>query len=349
MIAYRNAMKNDGFIIQSNDTYWLAIILKWKEFILSSIDLLYFDKKLYYKEGDKCHLIEKYVIENMKSIKNLRNHDIVELVPLDKKEDTIEFKYLKIRGDKNSPNSQFIWKDTMDIMNDQIDISQLKGETIHFMKYLMRQRSNWLYKRFLHNNWTILEMGSGDGRSSKMWRNLNLKVYCVEPNKTSFNELSTRSNIVDKINTGGQDPLIRNWIPHSTVDAIMMIHSLTFFFESSLILQQLFDNIKWALKPNGILIICTVDGNHFKEDIDCKAYSLRLKPPNKVTLTMKNRFTLVDEQDEYIVNIDQLIEVANLNGLHVIFKQPYTRDNRLDAWTNLYYTAGISLVFKLFQ
>lgn len=347
MMELRNLIKNDGFIFQSNHNYWETILMKWKEFWLSSIDLLYYNKDLYYNNNSKCTKVDYFLSsENIESdLSEFNDFDIVEVVPMNKIDNKIEYKYLKTRIDKDVPNSHHIMKDTLDIMNDRIDISQLKGETIHFMKHLMRQRSNWVYRKFLHNGQTILELGSGDGRSSKMWKLLNLNVWCVEPNKDSYLGLKNRPNIENTLNTVGQDSAIQKWIPKENVDAVMMIHSLTFFFESPAILQQLFDNLNWSLKPNGLVIITTVDGSKL-EDVDCKAYSLKMKKPNKVTISMKNRFTLVDEQDEYLVNIDELNEVAKKNNYKLIFKQPYLNDKRLDVWTNKYYTAGITLVFK---
>lgn len=341
MNTKRSSKKNDGFIIQSPHPYYETIIMKWKEFLISSVDLYHSSSgDLMYNAKGICKSI-KYISKD-----TLPGDEIVELVPLERSDDSIVFKLLKDRTDKDQPNSASVYRDSLDIMDDKISLSQLKGDSIHFMKHLMRKRSDWLYRKFIRPKSSILEIGSGNGRSARMWHAQELSVWCVEPNVDSFNEVRTRKEVESALNVGGEDNAIRAWIPQHGMDAICMIHSLTFFFESPTKLQKLFDNIIWTLKPGGLFICTTVDGYRLHET-DNEAFKLILKKPNKAIITMKHSRTLVQDQEEYLVDLSLLKNTAQKNGFSIKFEEHYSNDNRLGKYTNMYYTAGVSIVFKL--
>jgi SAM-dependent methyltransferase len=155
-----------------------------------------------------------------------------------------------------------------------------------------------------------------------LWIEKSAKVYGVEPNESNIANLEQfvkkhHLNVEAKP-WGGENPMIRDWISTKSIDVVMMVYSLTFFFSSEKVLNQLVANIEHCLRPGGKLIIIGMDGDVVQKwftetdtvDNDfftiTKLYKKVKKYGNEIKLTIKSPTTLVDDQTEYLVDFKLL-------------------------------------------
>ena len=227
----------------------------------------------------------------------------------------------------------------------------LLGTTSFLMTPFLRK---WQYDNLLQyitHRSTIFDIGIGTGRSSKIWREKQLKVFGVEPSTDNYHELIRRHKYVNAKNIGGQDPEIQRWIPAKSIDIVMMSYSITFFFESEEVYLRLIDNIEWVLKPGGKLIIVGMDGdivhnwfgksNILDNDLFTlkKMYQDRKDFGNLINLTIKNPVTLVTDQNEYLTKFDK-IKFKKIFDEYA--KPPYY----LAEWPSKFVSAQRMLIFE---
>jgi hypothetical protein len=129
-----------------------------------------------------------------------------------------------------------------------------------------------------------------------------------------------------------------------TFDIIYLSYSLTFFFENDKILQQFVDNISHLLADGGQVIGIGMDGQELKKEmkkrgvreIDTKALNIHFienkvvennkqkrkdniiydrENSEKISITIKNNYTLVDGQVEPLTNFSKLVQMLKKKNI----------------------------------
>ena len=132
----------------------------------------------------------------------------------------------------------------------------------------------------------ILDIGGGQGGDASKWNRLPLRlkgrhdgfqpgtglVVAVEPNSDNRAELASRINTfglserVTIVPTGGEDTVaitdaVRRFVPGGKVDAVTLMLSMSFFWASDSHLDALVNTIVTNLKPGGMVIFLTINGD----------------------------------------------------------------------------------------
>lgn len=187
--------------------------------------------------------------------KTNKTKGIVELRPAKKMIGDEIFYYLvplKARPDKIQSNrtdyAAAIWDD----INDPLSIETFKGETFRLLRHSFNKIKRELYYT-IPDGADIFEIGTGKGGQMYRWSRLN-KIFGVEPNQKSIDEMNTRLDNYDKseegkplkprvkvINTGGEDTqaIVEgcrewfNWDSSSKVKPFYIVSmlSLSFFWK----------------------------------------------------------------------------------------------------------------------
>jgi len=197
----------------------------------------------------------------------------------------------------------------------------------------------------------ILDIGSGMGGDTAKWIKLADKddpttgfVVAVEPNANNRQELINRIktfNIQDKVNiipTGGEDTVaitdaVRKFIPGGKVDAVTLMLSMSFFWASDSHLDALVKTIVTNLKPGGQIVFLTIDGTVIEQifepalggpnitDKTIATANIHLYPKLQLPFGRPVDFilpnTIVGEQREYIVHLQDFTSRLGLYGIHL--------------------------------
>jgi len=258
---------------------------------------------------------------------------------------------VRLRTDKNRPNGRPFAEDTWDLNHRSILESTLKGEDLILMRrYFNRVKRQELFsedvKRFRPDKQrlsspfykqtstqvkpTILGIGTGNGgdADASKWGKYS-RIVSVEPDSLHIEEQKRRlithglSDRVKIVQTGGEDTntivqAVREWIPGGKVDTVSLMLSLSFFWQSEAILDQLIQTIVQTLKPGGQVIFMTINGDAVKEIFDptfgnalpiteLKLGQADLKYyPKKRQLDIDIKGTIVNKQTEWLVFINDL-------------------------------------------
>lgn len=339
-------IKTDGLIFQpSDEPYNTNILSKWKPYTELTIDVLA-DQSGFLQAKDRQDCTR---IEGLPQIK----YDSPTIVELNLHTRKVQ----RERTDKDIPNAIRTVESTMRLYNMKTDVPDLLGETMSFMKAWHRlfERRN-CYTQVRHGA-TILDIGSGTGRSRKNWVRGNYNVYAVEPNPEFYAGLQRKKPVkpgrfLKTLNAGGEDNLIDTFVPKNSVDAVIMIHSLTFFFDGDK-LKQLITNITGALKPGGIYSFITLDGNLVakrltpSKPIDCVAFKMTMHSDKKtIGITMKHEESLVKEQTEYLTDLTKLdMELINA-GFTGVQDMKVPETGYLDSDTMWFTSCLVHRVYK---
>ncbi|NBO24722.1 MAG: hypothetical protein EBU93_05770, partial [Chlamydiae bacterium] len=189
------------------------------------------------------------------------------------------------------------------------------------------------------NNKIVLDIGAGMGGDLHKYSIAKVKkLYAVEPNKAFIEQFMERlkniislKNKVVLINTNGTDEKgIFDVVPQNSVNVVSMMYSLTYFFESKQMLQNLVSIIDKALVSTFSTVIGTVmDGYRVDELLadkigvdkdlfsisvvnDKKGFGKKLKVDLKQTKTAQ-------DLTEYAVYIDLFSELLEEKGIFLTY------------------------------
>jgi SAM-dependent methyltransferase len=195
-------------------------------------------------------------------------------------------------------------------MRDQ-HVIDLLGRDTFLMTPFLRQ---WQYDNLaplIPEGSRVFDIGIGTGRSRDLWAARKLQVWGVEPDIRNFTKLTSRGipELREARNWGGERSEIKEWLGRDSVDVVVMIYSITFF--SGATLDALLDNVEYVLRPGGKFIILGMDGQRVRQwlrsgDVDNECFRIHALKKNKIEITMKNPFTLVNAQTEYLTDFDAL-------------------------------------------
>lgn len=181
--------------------------------------------------------------------------------------DGVFFPY-RLREDKPVPNGISVALSNWQSIVDPIHEEDLTGHSIRVVRrYHNRIKQELL--RQLAPGATLLDIGSGRGGDIAKWKSAELgHVYCVEPDLDNAAELEARlaeSPMRGKVSIykggGEQTDNILAFLGKTKVDAVALMLSASFFWSKRDLLAALVDTIVHSLKPNGKLLIFTVDGD----------------------------------------------------------------------------------------
>jgi uncharacterized protein YacL (UPF0231 family) len=251
------------------------------------------------------------------------------------------------------------------------DLATVKGENSFIMTPYLREWQrcnlwNWIPERS-----RLLDIGVGTGRSKDLWFAKHLRVWGVEPNEGSIEKLRHKKlPCVQALEPwGGEDPRIQTWLPKGGVDTVMMSYSITFFFHSPERLDHLVANIRHALgdRPGSRFVLIGMDGervdqwfqeqkkqksNFDKDVLDTplftikKKYRTRAAFGSEIEITMKNPNTLVEAQQEYLVDFNHLRKVMQKAGYKCLKDERVRAPGYLGEWTGKFVEAQRLLVFE---
>jgi SAM-dependent methyltransferase len=288
------------------------------------------------------------------------------------------FRPRRIRYDKSGPNRlEVALDDWEDIMN-PITAEDIKGQTIKMTRSYFNRVKTDLYRTInkkFPNGANILDIGSGRGGDVSKWKMLTAKdrsgrpvpgtgiVVAVEPNESNRTELESRirsNRMEDKVivvPSGGQDTqiitqLVRQSVPGGKVDAVTLMLSMSFFWETDSNLDALVNTIVSNLKPGGIIVFLTIDGNvveqifepalggTFITDKRIVTADLHLHPrstpPNGRALDFVLPDTIVGEQREYLVHLEDLSRRLSKYGIYLVESRRAEGEKLLSKENRLY-------------
>lgn len=173
----------------------------------------------------------------------------------------------RIRHDKDKPNSIEIAEDVWSDITTPLDKTTLEGNDFT----LLRRYHNRIKRELLSiNRKCLLDIGSGRGGDVNKWKGFD-RIVAVEPNPEHIIELEKRLVGMDMrekvliLQSGGEETerittAVREWCG-GRVDVVTSMLSLTFFWQSSQLVDQLCNTILMNIKPKGEFIFLTMDGN----------------------------------------------------------------------------------------
>jgi len=239
------------------------------------------------------------------------------------------------------------------------DIAKTQPDPSIMYNCLMRGTVPHNQKLFYHGI-NLLDIGSGRGGDVSRWFNLQDKKYpndtgfivAVEPNDDNRTELIKRvnnnelNNKVKILPTGGEDTIqitnaVKSFIPGGKVDVISLMLSLSFFWSSEKHLESLVNTIVNNLKPGGLIIFLTIDGDNLEsylnslqtQQVNILSSQIKLYPQNNEDFSREVDFilpeTIVGEQREYLVRINDLSSRLQKYGINLTLKAPATDEKLL--------------------
>lgn len=224
-----------------------------------------------------------------------------------------EFIPCRERPDKDQPNPIETVKRTWELIRRPLREETLRGKDI----VLMREYHNKVVKSRLLSlvdpGSLLGDVGSGRGGDTKKWKEYGLYPICIEPNRDNIKELQTRMRNVgvsgEIVPCGGEnvDEILKA-LGGRQLDAIAMMTSLSFFFESSDKLWDLVRLFHCTLRQGGKVVIHTVDGNWVQERVRLERKKgtdptglVRVEKP-AYTLEVQGREVFIDIKDSIVKN-----------------------------------------------
>lgn len=251
-------------------------------------------------------------------------------------------------------------RDTQYLRDYKCTLDTLKGNDGFLMNPFLREWQNKHVPQHITDRAHIFDIGIGTGRSKELWQAKNATVWGVEPHLPNFENLMRKRipQLRDAKNWGGEDTQILMWIPREEMDVVMMCYSITFFFENPEKLSHLMRNIDCALTPGGKFIIIGMDGavvdGWFKntKEIDNSCFKITKKYDklstfgSEIEITMKNPFTLVEAQREFIVDFDELERQFKSLKYKCLQKENVVPPYFLSEWSAKFASAQRFMVFE---
>ena len=288
---------------------------------------------------------EDFTEENLDTEKifnsDIKNGDIVEFGPEITEGGIIKLKPLLIRTDKLNPNGEDIAKDVWNDINKPLTMETLEGKNFSLVFQYHNTIKRSLFSK-IPEGYDLIDFGYG--RGGDLTKQLHFhKILGIEPNVENYNESKKRykkmlenEKIEEKklklLNCKAQEykEILKKaekffkWTKEPRKLCISFMLSLSFFWESPEKLNELIVTLKKIrnlyYESGGSeikFIFMTIDGQKTRELIDEKGYKFKLGPasftfkePNNLHINIED--TIVTEQDEYLVNVDDLDFIENL-------------------------------------
>ena len=259
-----------------------------------------------------------------------------------------------VRHDKTKPNKLDIAEDVWVDIHIPISEETLKGNTFTFLrKYHNRIKQDLFIKASGikprkkisdSDKKNLLDIGSGFGGDISKWKNYN-RIVAVEPNPEHIKELQKRIesyNMKDRVRivqAGGQDTLaiskaVREFLG-DRADVISLMFSLTFFWQSTDLVNNLIDTMMMNIKKNGEIIYATMDGDTVEQvfepafDNGPPLTKLELgvatleylgdKNPKELKINIKD--SIVRDQTEWLVRLEDLKIRLSRYGFDIITRE----------------------------
>lgn len=291
----------------------------------------------------------------------------------------------RIRYDKRGPNKLVIAQDNWDDIMKPITRADIEGRTLSMVTSYHNRIKRGLYSK-IPRGANILDIGSGYGGDVDKWsRQLGL-IVAVEPNNKNSTELISRlgtfnmTERVKVVHTGGEDTVaiteaVKTFIPGGKVDAVTLMLSMSFFWSSTEHLDALINTIISNLKPGGMIVFLTQNGDTVEQMFEPKLGGEHITDLNLVTsefhlhpkpsnikhgriLDINIPNSIVGKQREYLVKIqDFTLRLESygiyLNELHraegekllsndnAIFSSMFSFGNYINEEEELLLTANI--------
>lgn len=230
---------------------------------------------------------------------------------------------VRIRHDKSKPNQYDVVLDNWDLAHDSLPLHTMRGEGTILMHFYHNDIKRELWSSMPSGS-TVLDIGSGRGADLSKWNHLGY-VFAVEPFSGWIeifkSRLATSKNKdkVQLIETGAEDvdriiDVVRK--TKGRVDYITFMLSLTFFWQSELMLRNVAYLIQETLKPGGKVVFLTMDGdvvnNYFYPPFGASEANTELKT-DYIHLCPKDDHFYIDlkdsqvrDQEEYAAIVDDL-------------------------------------------
>ena len=172
------------------------------------------------------------------------------------------------------PNTYEVADDVWGDIHRPITIETLRGETGDLVFYYHNNIKRNLFFGDKPKGKTLIDIGAGRGGSVHNYKDYD-KILAVEPDSTNLQQLESRistANIGQKVrtlNVGGEnvDSITQNakeWLS-GPADTIVMMLSLSFFFQPGNMLDNLMAMISRNLKVGGSFLFLTIDGTVVRE------------------------------------------------------------------------------------
>jgi SAM-dependent methyltransferase len=191
----------------------------------------------------------------------------------------------------------------------------LTGETTFLMTPFLRQwQLDNIKLEHKPGGYRLFDIGIGTGRSLPLWKSLDAyAVSGVEPNLSNIEQLKAKNlPILERVEAlGGESPEVMKLWRGEKYDVVLMSYSLTFFRDKTL--EQLYKNIEALTQKGSYFIAIGMDGDIVRKftnqkELDTPVFNIKFRKSDEIELTMKNRFTLVKAQREYLVNFKKFLK-----------------------------------------
>ena len=300
-------------------------ICKWKPINELTIDLLLRKGIPYSIEKNELVPFTKFEIAETPLTENIPEDSVVEF-GYDPEQNLLIPR--RIRFDKEKPNRRDVAEDVAEDIKNPIDEETMKGNTFA----LLRKYHNSIKKNLflsVQDERTLLDIGSGYGGDLGKWKNFT-RILAVEPDPEHVEELRRRLityGMSDKVRillAGGQETEIISKnveeLLGGKADVISSMLSLTFFWQSSELVDALVETISRNLRAGGKYLFLTMDGDLVEQTFE-PAFGtgqvlkeLKLGPaslkynsdifPKELNINIEG--TIVENQKEWLVRLDDL-------------------------------------------
>lgn len=258
-----------------------------------------------------------------------------------------------LRNDKAGSNSKTVaihdWKDIVNPITEDM----IRGIGNDMMRSYHNRIKRELLNKIKEGS-NLLDIGTGRGGDIGKWGKVN-KVVAVEPNEdnyTEFLERLSKSDMSDRVKlvpTGGGETeeitrVVKKFFGKADVVSLML--SASFFWSSLDHLESLINTIIYNIKVGGTIILLTIDGDAveelfepvMKEDnynsISIAGTEMLLHPkPENINsgrvLNINIPNSIVGDQTEWLVKIDDLVSRLSEYGFELISWKPASREDML--------------------
>lgn len=293
----------DGIIFTPNARYGYPTSFKWKPINKLTIDVRLRDRNLYVYDSNKKKEVIFDIDADIFGVTRYRdlNEQILEIrYNLDDN----SFSLYRVRRDVTVPNdlktALQIWRQ---LQNPITEDDLLSNNLTLMRKYHNRVKFSIYNLLSDFDKRIILDVGSGRGGDILKWKENNLFVVAIEPDKENYDEFKERTktykydNIkllemgLEEFNTKYEDKF----------EAITFFNSVTFFTP-----QQISDFTE-HLEKNSILVVLGMDKERFLEvfpqDVDTDNYKIEHRG-DKVFIQIKD--SIVRGQEENMFDFNEL-------------------------------------------
>lgn len=229
-----------------------------------------------------------------------------------------DYIFQKIRLDKIEANNINIVKIIKDLIRNPIDRKTFFGKSFWYYRIYHNQVKNSILSQIERGS-LILDIGSGHGGDIHKWKNKDLNVIAVEPNKENVKNLrerliaNTYANNVAIINDSGEKLEGKLDIE---VDAATLMFSLSFFEGDSQ--KSLINLLKSSVKHGGKVVGVTIDKMLLLDTLGGRSkigdtfegrsiYSISLKGNERAIIDVGETRTIEENQEENLFDFNKFV------------------------------------------